>query len=161
VRKLLQYCSIDDVPKLRASYMAAKVDPGVFVGDDGTITPVARVNEASRNADLFKWASWKPAVMVTEYVQDKTNRENQKAFFLHITNFVARNHWDKTETSLEPSPYLNVEISNDQRCMLRPTMADVTHGSIMADTVGARLKKSLQSDVSNLLRGISQAIRGC
>jgi hypothetical protein len=32
VRKLLKYCSLDDIPKIRASYMMEKIDPGVMVG---------------------------------------------------------------------------------------------------------------------------------
>jgi hypothetical protein len=34
VRKLLRYCSLDDVPKIRASYMMAKIDPGIIIGVD-------------------------------------------------------------------------------------------------------------------------------
>jgi hypothetical protein len=32
VRKLLKYCSLDDIPKIRASYKMEKIDSGVMVG---------------------------------------------------------------------------------------------------------------------------------
>ncbi len=33
-RKLMKYCSLNDIPKMRASYMMAKIDPEVIVGID-------------------------------------------------------------------------------------------------------------------------------
>lgn len=38
--QLVKYVPIGDVGKLRSSYLAAKIDPSVFVHDDGMMTPV-------------------------------------------------------------------------------------------------------------------------
>ncbi|KAI2491962.1 hypothetical protein MHU86_22582 [Fragilaria crotonensis] len=40
VLQLVKYVPIGDVGKLRSSYLAAKIDPSVFVHDDGMMTPV-------------------------------------------------------------------------------------------------------------------------
>jgi hypothetical protein len=41
VEKLLRFCTLDDVPKIRASYMMSNIDPGVIVGTDNFKDPVA------------------------------------------------------------------------------------------------------------------------
>ncbi len=78
---------------------------------------------------------------------------HKKKFFNYISNFVARNHWDKTEKVLLPYPYLDIVTSKGQATLLQPTMKGITHGSTMADTVGKSSKKVVASRRRVLIEG--------
>jgi hypothetical protein len=46
---------------------------------------------------------------------NRSDNETQVEYLNHISNFVARQHWDKSETSmLAPSDHLDLAITADQ-----------------------------------------------
>ena len=65
---------------------------------------------------------------------------NEK-WFKHITNNVATNHWAKSNTPLQPSPYLNIDMDSDQYSFLNPTMRDVILSTLEQDSFGENAKK--------------------
>ncbi len=48
IKKLLRFCSLDDVPKIRASYMMSKIDAGAIVGTNSSKDPEALVAAAAK-----------------------------------------------------------------------------------------------------------------
>jgi hypothetical protein len=78
----------------------------------------------------------------------------QVEYLDHISNFVAHQHWDKSETSvLTPSDHLDLAITADQQRMLNPMTKDVIIGSILNDTMGEGAKKKLAKRRIELLSG--------
>ena len=95
VRKLLRFCSLDDVPKIRASYMMSKIDPGVIVGTDSSKDPEALAAAAAKRAKMlepFKMATMLPKPLLDEYKNNKNDSSVQSKLFNHTTNYVARHH---------------------------------------------------------------------
>lgn len=66
-----------------------------------------------------------------------------------MTNHCARKHWgnNNNETgkkrALEPSSWLDVAVSMDQKALLNPTTKVVIRGSILNDTMGEGAKKKI------------------
>ena len=77
--------------------------------------------------------SWKPSDILAKYQENKTDISIQTEFFLHVTNYVTRKHWDIGHANVTPSGYLNIEISDNQRTLLNPTQKDFLLGFIAYD----------------------------
>jgi hypothetical protein len=153
VLKLVKFAPLAQVPKLRATYFAAKRNGRIMVGGiddsnsrDDTERPPAY--------EPFHLCTWKPRVLTARYVANHSDNETQVEYLNHISNFVAGQHWDKSETSmLAPSDHLDLAITADQQRMLNPTTKDVIIGSILNDTMGEGAKKKLAKRRIELLSG--------
>ena len=161
VMELVKYAPLGDIGKLRSSYLAAKIDPSVFVYNDGMLTPATAptsdeaalpVMRVENNSDdhhcpphqdreqqqqpmIDHVCSWRPREMLDKYTSTQHSLKSQKAFFNHITNFVACIESSK-DTNLMPSAYLDVDVSADQIKLLKPTHKDIVMGSILRETIG-------------------------
>ncbi|KAI2510833.1 hypothetical protein MHU86_3619 [Fragilaria crotonensis] len=156
VLQLVKYVPIGDVGKLRSSYLAAKIDPSVFVYDDDMLTVQSRKDEEvsltvpncpaveeeqeypqeqHQQSKIDLVCSWRPRDLLTKYTSSRHNAENQKAYFHHITNFVARAA-SSSDANLVPSAYLDVDVKADQIKLLKPTHKNVVMGFILKDTMG-------------------------
>ncbi len=116
IRKLLKYVQMDDVPKIRACYMVAKESPGVIVGQDSTVNEDALI-ERGTHVDCFKEfraAALKPKELMDGYKENNKCPHRQKQVFDHFTNFAARSHWRNGTEDLQPSKWLDVDITDDQ-----------------------------------------------
>jgi hypothetical protein len=146
VLKLVKFAPLAQVPKLRASYFAAKRNGRIMVGGiddsnsrDDTERPPAY--------EPFHLCTWKPRVLTARYVANHSDNETQVEYLNHISNFVAGQHWDKSETSmLAPSDHLDLAVMANQQPMLNPTTKDVIIGSILNDTMGEGERRSWPSD---------------
>ena len=71
--------------------------------EEGEINRDASVDKDQMKAsdvnNQFKWATWRHHSVMEPYCKSK-NEHNSNAFFSHITNFVARNHWHRCDTDL-------------------------------------------------------------
>ena len=79
--------------------------------------------------------TWKPLDLFTNYTESRHNEANQKAFFHHITNYVARAE-SLSDKNLVPSAYLDVDVKADQIMLLKPSHKNVVMGCILQDTIG-------------------------
>lgn len=109
--------------------------------------------------------SWKPKRLleavakereINEAVGTTNGRKAANKFFNHITNFVSWSHCTKTRGRqfLEPVGYLNVEVTDDQCYLLKPTPADVLVGNIILDDlVGINSKKKIAKHLIDFIMG--------
>ena len=91
--------------------------------------------------------------MVKKYTQDRNCNVLLKVWFDHMTNFVSRQFWNKLDSNLEASAFLDMSISGDQLSLLQPTMKDVLHGSVISDAIGVGAKKKIAKWIINMLEG--------
>ena len=130
---LARFVRLEDVFKLRACYLTAKVYPSVIV---------RLIEEESSNIQndsafpIDQFCSWKPSDLLAKYRDNKTDISIQKEFFLHVTNYVAQKHWDIGHATVAPAGFLNIEISDNQQTLLNPTQKDVLFGFIAYDAKG-------------------------
>ena len=76
--------------------------------------------------------------MVKKYTQDRNCNVLLKVWFDHMTNFVSRQFWNKLDSNLEASAFLDTaSISGDQLSLLQPTIKDVLHVSVISDAIVA------------------------
>ena len=54
---------------------------------------------------------------------------------------------------MEPSSFLNVEVTDDQRYLLQPTASDVLVGNILEDSIGQNAKKKIPKRRFNMIAG--------
>jgi hypothetical protein len=80
--------------------------------------------------------TWKPQELMEAYKANKNDAKLQKQLFEHICNHVARECWKCRAGGVEPSPALNVDVSDDQRSFLNPSYIDVVTGFILYDCKG-------------------------
>ena len=64
----------------------------VFIEDDRSahVNPPATINQ---NAGM-EWATWCPGALMASYEESRSDTNLQTSMLHHITNFVARNHWN-------------------------------------------------------------------
>ncbi len=68
VRKLLRYCSLDDVTMIWASYMMAKIDPCIIIGiDSEKATNNAAAKMTAEMMEPFKMAVLLPTPLLSEF----------------------------------------------------------------------------------------------
>ena len=144
--------------------MAAKKDPSVLVGGSqleesmhvphvtNSVENHDRVKEKSRTGH-FKWSKWNSPSVHDPYVKNKDNVKLRDAYFSHITNFVARNHWEKCDQDLLPSKYLNLEITAEQKKNLNPTLKQVLVGSLTDEVMGVGAKRKLAKRRLEMIEG--------
>ena len=86
------------------------------------------------------------------------SQKTANSYFTHITNFVAGEHANATEGRkfLEPSSFLNVEVTDDQRYLLQPTASDVLVGNILEDSIGQIIQVQIKMERQTLLHGLSR-----
>ena len=172
VLQLVKYAPIGDVGKLRSSYLAAKIDPSVFVFDDGIMSPVqpqeeeilptlpnypddkennntsfeekndhaqqecpVTVLQPQDQSKIDHVCSWRPHDLFMKYAESRHNVQSQRAYFHHITNFVARAE-ALSNANLVPSAYLDDDVKADQMKLLKPTQKDIVMGCTLQDTMG-------------------------
>ena len=160
VLQLVKYAPIGDVGKLRSSYLGAKIDPSVFVHDDGGMlacavqaprveggagVPLATLpndldteehhDPQCNQSKIDRVCTWRPHELLTKYTESRHNVENQKDYFRHITNYVARAE-SSSDDNLVPSAYLDVEVKAHQIKLLKPSHKNVVMGCILQDTMG-------------------------
>ena len=152
-RKLMKYCSLDDIPKMRASYMMAKIDPGVVVGIDTKTQDEAAAERRAVMFEPFQMATLLPKQLVDHYKEKKGNEQAQMKLFNHATNYVARRHWKNNSTHLLPSSYLDLSITNEQINLLASTSKDVVQGSIIENAMGDGAKKKIAKRRINMFEG--------
>ncbi|KAI2498520.1 hypothetical protein MHU86_15980 [Fragilaria crotonensis] len=163
VLRLVKYVPLADVGKLRCCYLAAKRDPSVFVIDNGgalvcsppLVDSSRNTNQTSNDEDqssLDTIFSWKPVAIIKKYKEARTDRTNQVTFFHHITNFVARQESGKSRI-LVPSAYLNVEITDEQVELLKPSVKHVLMGAILAEAAGKGARKLIAKRRIDMIDG--------
>ena len=77
---------------------------------------------------------------------------NQVTFFHHITNFVARQESGSSRI-LVPSAYLNVEVTDDQVELLKPSVKHVMMGAILAEAAGKGARKLIAKRRIDIIDG--------
>jgi hypothetical protein len=106
------------------------------------VNPPATINQ---NASM-EWATWRPGeLMAASYKEDRSDTNLQTSTQHHITNFVARNHWNWKGNNADnvPSSYLNLEVSSIQMKLFNPTVEDLIMGAAVTETMGEGAKKKL------------------
>lgn len=138
VRKLKAECNIPtkDLQNLRVCYETAKKYPEhlemtVPSSEAQTVAPEVVAAEAAL----------KPATHDLVNFELKPKGLKGQALFEHMSQFVRRQQ--KRGETLEPSAFLDVEITDDQRAILAPSERDLTCGALMADAGGQGAQKKL------------------
>lgn len=167
VCQLIQYVAMDNIEQLRGCYLTTKIDLSVMIGESNrkAVMEAEAAEAEKQNASLLcnYNFSWKPKLHLDaiemEQAINKVDNSNVtmavKAYFDHITNFVDRNYGTSTrgQQFLEPSAYLDVEITEDQRYFFQPTPADVLVGNILDDLVGMNAKKKIAKHHIDFITG--------
>ena len=151
---LMKFAPLEYVSKLCTDYLAATRDPSVFVEDDRSahVNPPATI--LKQNAGM-EWATWRPGALMASYKENRSDTNLQTSTLHHITNFVARNHWNWKGNNNDnvPSSYLNVEVSSIQAKLFNPTVEDLIMGAAVTETMGEGAKKKLAKRRLEAMRG--------
>ena len=138
VRKLKDECSIPtkDLQNLRVCYETAKKYPEhlELTVPSSTAQTVAPELAAAEEA-------LKPVTHGLINFELKPDGLNGAELFQHVSQFVRRQ--TKRDDAVEPSAYLDVEITDDQRVILAPSAQDLTCEALMADAGGMGAQKKL------------------
>jgi hypothetical protein len=165
--KLVQYVALDDIYQLRGCYLTTKIDPSVFVEPCHAAEMATDIREATELNETLHLFTWKPKVFVDAINRETTrntdghligpcggaSHDTVHTYFTHITSFVAQQHANATKGRkfLEPSSFLNVEVTDDQRYLLQPTASDVLVGNILEDSIGQNAKKKIPKRRFNMI----------
>ena len=101
--------------------------------------------------------SFAPSDLLEAFAKEKQDRsecrETAAEPFHHMTNFVAMHHGWHTGGSLIPSPYLDVEVSNDQCDLLNLTPRDVQMAAIIDQCTGRKATKLIAKHRIEFIKG--------
>ena len=150
VQKLKSECSIavKDMQNIRVCYETAKkhpdhLDMGVNQHSDAAGSSSAAPEVAAA------LAGQKPVSHGLINFELKPSGMAGRELLAHMSTF-ARRHTAEG-TTLEPSRYLDIEITRDQRMILNPSQQDLTFRAIMRDTAGeGALKKLAKRKLDNV-----------
>ena len=168
----MKYVALDDINQLWGCYLTNKIDPSVFDEPCQAADMAAEAAEATKLNEKLHLFTQKPTVFVDAINRETTRNKNghlikpcgaasQKtanSYFTHITNFVSGEHANtmKGHKFLEPSSFLNVEVTDDQRYLLQPTASDVLVGNILEDLIGQIIQVQIKMERQTLLHGLSR-----
>ena len=163
---LLGCVKLDDIPKLRCLYLAARHEDSVFVNsleeDDeggeekdsetGDLTPKEAqvVERGGELPDTYAGFSLKLKEEILEYQENPGDMDIQMNLLQHMTNFTVQAHFLKTtrahgvkqkRENLQPSGFLNIEVRDDQIKILNPKQRDVQEAMIIEQSYGEAVKK--------------------
>jgi len=142
----LGYVKLDDIYKFRAAYLATLQDDSLFV-EPPFFSPASDTDVASSNLlEKHDGFALKPKKLMEEYEENRHDVNVQAKVFNHFSNFVCTKHVvdnkkKKSQVQLEPTPGLNVELSEDQRRLLNPTVKDVQISELIDQAQGERARK--------------------
>ena len=148
VKEVMRFdlCSFNDIPKIRGCYFMTKEYSSVFVDpttsaepEDNNSTPNLRQWILDRHFSGFSLA---PSCLLDPYKTNKS-RENASKLFCCMTNVFASNHGFNTGVQLCPSPYLGVEVTDEQKELLNPTSHYVQMGVILDQCVGKKAERKI------------------
>ena len=113
----MKYVALDDINQLWGCYLTNKIDPSVF--DEPCLGPCRAASQKTANS-----------------------------YFMHITNYIVGKHANATmgHKFLEPSSFLNVEVTDDQHYLLQPTASDVLVGNILEDSIGQIIQVQIKME---------------
>ena len=87
-----------------------------------------------------------------EYMVDKKNPEAQSKLFHHMTNYAAQMMWD-SKKKLQPSAYLDANMSEDQSELLQPSYKNTLQGFIVCDVKGKGAQNKLAKRRLDVISG--------
>jgi len=172
---LARYVKLEEVYKLRACYLVSKQDPSVIVHDDGTVKSkpaavaavdstlpvVAQKAQAEANGSTARdFFHWQPKNLMQEYMLDKKNPAAQSKLFHHMTNYAAQMMWD-SKKKLQPSAYLDANMSEDQTELLQPSYKNTLQGFIMYDVKGKGAQNKLAKRRLDMISGNVSSYSRC
>ena len=109
ILSLAIFVRLEYVFKLRSCYLTAKVYTSVIVRlEEEEYSNIQ--NDSAYPIDQF--CSWKSSDLFAKYQENKTDILIQKQFFLHVTNYVAKKHWDISDANVKSSGYLYILMSD-------------------------------------------------
>ncbi|GFH45620.1 hypothetical protein CTEN210_02094 [Chaetoceros tenuissimus] len=153
VIQLAKYVPLSEIHKLRACYFAAEKDPSVVTREKEEISDPLTSTKTQTDVDEFY--SWQPKKRKEKYIKTRRTEErdedgkqklNEEAcfeYFHHITNKVSESNWNIGKEDVQPSRFLDVAISSDQKNLLNPSYQDVLMGHIKYDMKGEGAVKKL------------------
>jgi len=171
VKDLFKYCALDDIVKLRACYLTAKIDPSVIVGGDNVSAVVVAKKDsvADSVADYFTFmppkltAEFKASIagLPARQAKDPLFRTKaQKKLFDHMCNKACESEWNN-DKGRQPSAHINVEVSQVQQQMLNPSYKHVLMGFICYDVRGEGAKQKIAKRRINLVEGNVNSYSRC
>jgi hypothetical protein len=158
VLQLTKYIPLDQIPNIRACYMATKIDPSVVHRVEGAQPHTEEdLDEPSFESDLTALDAFqlKPPSLMSYYMPNKMRAHNDQDdtikndLLKHMTNFAARQSW-KAGT-MAPSAHLNVEVTKDQEELLNPSPCNMIMGFVMYDVKGKGAKKRMAKRRLNVI----------
>lgn len=149
VLQLTKYVPLDQIPNIRACYMATKIDPSVVHRLEEAQPHTEDLDEPSIEPDLAALNAFqlKPPSLMNQYMSNKArpcedqDDTIQNNLWKHMTNFAARQSW-KSGT-MAPSAHFNVEVTKDQEDLLNPSPCNMIMGFVMYDVKGTGAKKHM------------------
>jgi len=120
----LVYVKLEDLPKFRAAYFATLGDDSVFVEPSHAVEPP---QESAVLLDQHDGFALKPRNLLKQYQDNPKDSKTQGMLFVHMTNHVATKHCvtalkkNERYVDLEPSPGLDIAMSDLQKSILNPS----------------------------------------
>jgi len=93
-------------------------------------------------------------------MEDKTNAGAQSKLFHHMTDYASQMMWN-SKKGIEPSSYLDVAVSDDQRELLKPTYRNALQGFIMYDVKGKGAQNKLAKRRLDMISGNVSSYSRC
>ena len=142
IYELLPYVALDDIPKIRSSYLTTKTDPSVFVEPPKVDLKIAAEEKTTaKGMDEYAGYTWEPKELREKFVQSKTTAAAacpvvSKKWFDHMANHVDKTVNYRAGEKKRVSAYLDVATNEEQLKIFEPSPADVCMSVIFHDTVG-------------------------
>ena len=156
ILKLARCAKLEDVYKFRACCLAAQKDPSVIVGaEEDEEEPTV---DTPKNAQDF--FSFQPKKLLVNYKANGNDPSAQTKLFHHMTDFSAQSMWNSKQR-VEPSAYLDVQMTEEQKELLAPTHKNALMGFILCDVKGKGAKNKIAKRRIDMISGNVSSYSRC
>ena len=173
VKQLIKFCSLDDIPKARACYLAAKRDDRIITTTEADhretlkrtlqqgLPAAGDPHHGDGQHTIDSFFSFKPPELIAAFRNNESNNnEDKKKLYDHMCNHAAQSRWNE-DKAVEPSPYLDIEYTKDQSRLFNPSYKNVLQGFIAYDVKGKGAMKRLAKRRLDVIEGNINSYSRC
>jgi hypothetical protein len=169
--------SVDKINKLRGCYLVTKEDPSVIFDPLFELGPMVVPIVPQRQwmlDDECQGFKFVPPKLCQPYLANKEQHHSPEWYwcdickmghkfyvgrctkiladlFVSMANYVRYHH--NTDNDMMPSPHLNMEVSNNQRKAINPTVCNVQIGAVISTIFGDKAKAKIAKQPLNFMTG--------
>jgi len=143
-----------------ATATSSTVEPVTPVQESAVDVAAKKEQSIANGSSARDFFHWQPKNLLQENMMDKSNPDAQAKLFHHITNHTTQMMWN-SKNNLEPSAYLDANVSDDQRELLAPTCRNTLQGFIMCDVKGKGAQNKLAKRRLDVISGNASSYSRC